>query len=196
MPLLPPSARWTLQDPSNVILSLTEDTVTAALATALSTLPYASANAKRWISAVSSLKVPPPPPSPQPRLKPLFALFTGSYYPVLDGFGVEELAGCWHISHYLDIPAHHCFAVEETLLQRFAAGEMGPVGGGGGSSGSGAAGAAAGAAAQAGAGSKRKQTDYPGDWAAALSTAPGELWERLERRSATCSASLPECYIL
>ena len=76
---------------------------------------------------MSTLPVYPPPPAPQPRLKTLFTLFTGSYHPALDAFGAAELAGCWHISHFLDTPQHHCFAVAETLLQRFAAGEMGPL---------------------------------------------------------------------
>ena len=156
---------------SAIIRSLTEDATTAALATALATLPYSKADAQRWIAAMSTLQAPAPS---QPRHH-LFTLFTGAYHPVFDALSATELAGCWHLAHYLHTPEHHCIAVEETLLQRFAAGELGPLGGGGPT---GCGGAAAGAAVSA-AGSKRKREDSSDDWAAALSTAPGE---RLERR--------------
>ena len=145
--------------------SLLEDATAAALATALSTLPYAATDTSRWIAALNSLRPPETIPARPARLRTLFTLFTGSYFPALDALSAAELAGCWHVSHFLDTPEYHCFAVEETLLQRFAAGELGPLGGTTPSEASGSG-----------------STGGDVDWAAALSTAPGELWERLERR--------------
>ena len=180
---LAPVAQSAFISASNVVRSLLEDASTAALTTALSTLPYAPADTKRWIATLNSLQAPPAPPLPPLPRKHLFTLFTGSYHPALDSFSVADLAGSWHIAHFLDTPPHYCHAMEETLIQRFAAGRLEPVvavgaGGGGG-----------GAAAAAGEG-KRKREDGDEeeedgakiDWADALSFAPGELWERLGRR--------------
>ena len=170
---------------SRLIQSLLEDATAAALTTALATLPYAPSDATRWIALLNGLQAPPAS-ALFPR-NHLFALYLGSSHPTLDALSAAELAGCWHISHYLDTPSHHCFAVEETLLQRFAAGEMGllegsaPKGAGSGEAEGGAA-----------AGSKRKRDDLPTDfWEAALSSAPGELWERLERRWLELLADAP-----
>ena len=160
---------------SSVIRSLTEDATANALATALATLPYDASDANRWMSALST--IPPPPATPaSPSFRSVFSLFTGSYYPVLDEFDAADLAGAWHVAHYLHTPDHHCFAVEETLVQRFAAGVLSAV------TTTAAAGSGAATAAPGAAGSKRKRHGGPPDWSAALSASPGELWERLERR--------------
>ena len=147
-PELAEAAQSNFVGSSALVKSLLEDATTAALTTALASLPYAPSDAKRWIATMSGLGAPPLPPPP---CKHIFNLFLGSYHPALDGLSASELAGCWHIAHYLATPECNRVAIEETLIQRFAAGELGPIAGTGA-----AGGGEGGGAAAASSGTKRK----------------------------------------